>query len=210
MQFYKLYYNPVTQRKELYLPEFSKPLFVDFNEIQQKFQQHQSYLIAKAVGVYKAKKKPIRVCDLTAGLGKDAYLLSLLGCQLELVERCEVIAELLQDGLKRIGLELKCYIGEAKAYLHLLQKNQDFPEVIYFDPIFPDKNKTALSQKNARMLKKMAGPSLDAETVLLLARQTAKNRVVVKRPLHGPAVSTDKPDIVFRGKSIRFDVYCRI
>ena len=40
-----------------------------------------------------------------------------------------------------------------------------------------------------------------------IALQTATNRVVVKRPAKAPALTTLTPDLVYREKTIRFDVY---
>jgi 16S rRNA (guanine1516-N2)-methyltransferase len=41
------------------------------------------------------------VLDATAGLGKDAFVLASLGCQMTLIERQPLIAALLEDGLAR-------------------------------------------------------------------------------------------------------------
>lgn len=41
------------------------------------------------------------VIDATAGLGRDAFVLAAIGCQIKLVERHPVVRLLLQDGLQR-------------------------------------------------------------------------------------------------------------
>jgi 16S rRNA (guanine1516-N2)-methyltransferase len=196
-------------RLELNFPEHGKPLYVDFQQsrYQLKNLSLRHELLAKAVGV---KKNSLpKICDLTAGFGQDAYLLYCLGCEVQLVERSPVIAALLKDGLIRAGCSMDLYVGEAKDYLtQLLFKTQHFPDVIYMDPIFPEKNKTALSQKSARILRAIAGKDEDAESIFELALITAKKRVVVKRPLYAESISAaHKADILFKGKSIRFDVY---
>jgi 16S rRNA (guanine1516-N2)-methyltransferase len=201
---YALIYR--NNRLELDFPELGKPLFVDFQQSRyQKIEHLRNELLAKAIGI----KKNIlpTICDLTAGWGSDAYLLYSLGCKIKCIERSPIIAELLKDGLMRAGCNINLYIGEAKDYLNQLLEKKDFPDVIYFDPIFPEKNKSALSQKSARILRAIAGKDEDAKEVFELALQVAKTRVVVKRPLHAECISDIKPDIVFRGKSIRFDVY---
>lgn len=194
------------------LPEFGKPLSVDFIKTASL---SKNSLIAKAVGLHKLNQAQIRRClvyDISAGLGQDAYSLYQLGCQVKMVERSEIMAKLLQDGLNRAGItDLELYSGDAKMYLQDMLKNQrEIPDVIYFDPMFPEKKKTALAQKSARVLKHIVGEDKDSEEVFLLALKTAKNRVVVKRGLYSPAIiSTDilKPDVVYKGKAVRFDVY---
>ena len=55
-------------------------------------------LLPKAVGI-KGSELP-SVIDATAGLGRDAFVLASIGCQVRLVERHPVVYLLLQDGLK--------------------------------------------------------------------------------------------------------------
>lgn len=59
-------------------------------------------MIAKAVGIQQGVRP--RVLDATAGLGKDAFVLASLGCEMSLIERQPLIGALLEDGLAR-GLD---------------------------------------------------------------------------------------------------------
>jgi hypothetical protein len=47
----------------------------------------------------------------------------------------------------------------------------------------------------------------DIESCFELSLQKARRRVVVKRPLKAPAFGESRPDMVYREKSIRLDVY---
>ena len=205
---YKLIY--LDHHLVLDCPELGKPFYIDFQKIryQAKNAALKNELLAKAVGI----KKNIlpNICDLTAGFGQDAYLLYSLGCKVNLVERSPIIAALLKEGLERAGCEMELYIGEAIDYLDNLNKIKNFPDVIYFDPIFPQKTKSALAQKHARLLRAVVGDDADSTKVFEAALKSAKNRVVVKRPLHAQNIS-DKlmPDIIYKGKTIRFDVYLK-
>jgi 16S rRNA (guanine1516-N2)-methyltransferase len=185
------------------LPTFGKPLSVEFKNIEPV----KNLLIAKAVGI-KSQKQKISVLDISAGLGQDVYILYRLGCQIECVERSDIIGRLLEDGFKRYGVDIPLTICEAKSYLKKIMEKKTLPDVIYFDPIFPEKRKTALAQKSARILKAIVGEDKDSEEVFELALTAAKNRVVVKRGLNSPRISSRlEPDIIFKGKVIRFDVY---
>ena len=114
---------------------------------------------------------------------------------------------LLKHNLSFAGL--KIYNIDAKDYLKNLDKIEpkNYPDVIYFDPIFPEKSKTALSRKSAILLRETVGDDLDAAEVFELALKVAKKRVAVKRPLHAKTITDLKPSIVFAGKAVRFDVY---
>jgi D-glycero-D-manno-heptose 1,7-bisphosphate phosphatase len=184
--------------------QFGSAPRIDFEK--QRYQKvSRNELLLKAVGIKKDYLPA--VLDLTAGLGKDAYLLYRAGCQVRCVERSPLIARLLQQALTRVKAEIILHVGEAKTCLEVCLLKNHRPDVIYFDPIFPDKNKTALSGKEIRTLRAIVGDDTDAPEVFQLALRVAQKRVVVKRPLHSKTITALQPDIVYKAKSIRFDVY---
>ncbi|MDX2165173.1 MAG: class I SAM-dependent methyltransferase [Gammaproteobacteria bacterium] len=144
------------------------------------------------------------VLDLSAGLGSDGYLLYQLGCPVTLIERSKLVFILLKLNLSFANIPIVNM--DSLEYLKKLD-NIYYPDVIYFDPIFPEKNKTALSRKSARLLREVVGDDLDSSEVFKLALKKAKKRVVVKRPKHAKTITDLKPDVVFAGKAVRFDVY---
>ena len=200
-------------------PKFM-PLYVDFlsGKLQhrQRFGGGRGELIAKAIGIKNIKKgePPLSVLDLTAGLGEDSFILASLGCHVTMVERHPIMACLLRDGLTRLDhpeLTLSLISVEASDYLSQLNQT-DYPSVIYLDPMFPHRDKSALVKKEMQILQQLVGSDPDANEIFSLALQYAKKRVVVKRPRLAPSlVSHDKPhlkpDLQFVGKSCRFDVY---
>ena len=168
-------------------------------------------LIAKAIGI-KLQANP-SVLDLTAGLARDAYVLACLGCNVTMIERSEIIYRLVEDAIRRAKvdeefkkLHLNLIHAEAKDYLKKLP-DENIPDVIYMDPMFPERKKSALVKKEMRILKAIVGGDEDADLLLELALKKAKKRVVVKRPRYAEALKGPKPDVVFPGKSSRFDVY---
>ncbi len=190
-----------------------KPITVDFlsGKVRHRylFGGGQGQLIARAVGVKKLKLPT--VLDLTAGLGQDAFVLAALGCHVTMLERCDFIAKLLDDGLKRLSAHpdfasfpLKLIQADSREYLRQLDES---PDVIYLDPMYPDTGNTALNKKEMRVLRELVGDDVDAQEVFELALTKAKKRVVVKRPRKGQYLTARKPDIEFLGKSSRFDVY---
>ena len=100
----------------------------------------------------------------------------------------------------------KLKITDAITYLAKLPKTK-YPDVIYLDPMFPSRSKSALNKKSMRILKEIVGKDSDSDQLLKIALKTALKRVVVKRPKLAPHLAGKKPDITYRGKSSRFDVY---
>lgn len=88
-------------------PQAPGPVRVDFVEGQaahrRQFGGGNGQMIAKAVGIAQGVRP--QVLDATAGLGKDAFVLASLGCQMTLIERQPLIAALLEDGLARARVD---------------------------------------------------------------------------------------------------------
>lgn len=202
---------------ELVLTEKKSPgaVYVDFVHGALGYRRQQgggkNQLIAKAVGV-KSKEK-LTILDLTAGLGRDGLVLATLGCKVTLCERSPIIHALLDDGIRRAQQETwfeKLYLqlvhDDALHYLSQLTPDH-YPDVIYVDPMFPEKNKSALVKKEMRVLREVVGDDVDSDKLLPAALLIAKKRVVVKRAKLAPTLTDQKPDVVYWGKSSRFDVY---
>ena len=169
--------------------------------------------IAKAIGL--KGQTSVQVLDATAGLGRDAFVLASLGCQVAMIERSPVVAALLKDGLDRAAHDLTLADWlPARMQLHhgialtLLNNWQGTcPDVVYLDPMFPHRKKSAAVKKEMRLFQQLLGPDEDADLLLAPALALAKKRVVVKRPAGAPFLANQKPQIEMTGKANRFDIY---
>lgn len=196
------------------------PVQVDFVAGQmghrRRFGGGRGQTLARAVGL-KGGGNP-QLIDATAGLGKDAFVLASLGCSVRLIERSPIIAALLDDGLQRALLEpeltswlrqrLQLHQGNALELLPRLCAEQP-AEVIYLDPMFPERKKSALVKKEMRVFRQLLGDDADAGDLLACALELARKRVVVKRPRQGDALPGPQPHLVMLGKSTRYDIYLR-
>ena len=168
--------------------------------------------IGKAVGL---KKKPLPdILDATAGLGGDAYLLASAGCQVSLLERSNIVHALLKDALQRASLLTDSQTEAAARNLKLSHADfldqsldESSVDVVYLDPMFPDRDKSSLVKKEMRLFKPMVGGDLDAAELLKAALEKARYRVVVKRPRKAPEIEGVKPTLKLEGKSSRYDIY---
>lgn len=173
----------------------------------------QGQMIAKACGI-SSKIKPT-IADLTAGLGRDSFVLASLGATVQMVERDPIVYQLLKDGLARglrsgdsdertILSRMTLNTGEGVDWC---QANAQQVDLIYLDPMFPHSTKSAKVKKEMAVFRSLVGADLDTEQLLEAALSAARCRVVVKRPRKAPAVDGAKPSYSIEGKSGRFDIY---
>ncbi len=174
--------------------------------------------LSRAIGL--DRRSSLDVLDLTAGLGRDAFVLASLGATVCLVERNPVVHALLADGLQRARIaaaredpELLAIVermtlesGCAADVLLSLHPNRQ-PDVIYLDPMFPERQKSAKVKKEMQAFHLLVGSDDDADNLLSLALEKARFRVVVKRPAHAPVLAGIKPGYSLGGKSTRYDIY---
>ncbi|WP_417910420.1 class I SAM-dependent methyltransferase [Candidatus Electronema sp. PJ] len=199
-------------------PNMTGSVRVDFTSGAAVFRRQQTgkELLLKAVGC-KGRAKPA-VIDATGGLGRDSFLLATAGCQVHLFEQEPVIAALLADGLARarlypetmnIAARIQLTVGDAVTFLRALQVRNEQVEVIYLDPMFPERRKSALVKKELQLLQLLATADPSADQLLLSAALSVGNRVVIKRPVRAPYLADLRPSHSILGTNIRFDVHLR-
>jgi 16S rRNA (guanine1516-N2)-methyltransferase len=166
--------------------------------------------IAKAIGL-KHGFTP-HVLDATAGLGRDSFVLASLGCQVTLMERMPIVAALLANGLERAELSNDTKDIASRMQLIHASAIEDMtlaqaPDVIYLDPMYPHREKSAAVKKEMRIFQQLVGADNDANALLAPALALATYRVVVKRPSYAPPLADCKPATSIKMKKNRFDVY---
>ena len=193
------------------------PLIIDFTSGKARHRRlyggGSNQPLAKAVGL-KSGYKP-KIFDLTAGLGRDAFVMATLRCQVTLVERSAVIACLLDHALKlaleneevnEIVQRMHLIEADSRQFLESLQPDEK-PDVIYLDPMYPHREKSALVKKEMRIFRDLVGDDADASDLLDISRQHVLKRVVVKRPKGAGYLSDQKPAFQITGKNTRYDCY---
>lgn len=175
-------------------------------------RQGGAELLVKAVGVARASR-PLRVADATAGLGEDALVLAGYECELRLFERSPVMAELLADGMARAQQEpalmarlgrMQLEHGDATTWF---RQHPETLDVVYLDPMFPEKRNSAAVRKEMQLARSVVGDDEDGAVLLEAALVAARHRVVVKRPRRAAPLPGPAPATAVEGRSSRFDVY---
>lgn len=170
-------------------------------------------LVARAVGLQKTRQS-LNVVDATAGLGQDAFVLASLGCHVTLFERSPVVHALLADGLARASLSESCSeivermeLAEGDSGQWLVACPEGAVDVVYLDPMFPHRDKSALVKKEMQVFRQVVGDDGDASRLLEAAMGAARYRVVVKRPRKAESLPGPEPTTRIDGKSSRYDIY---
>ncbi|MDO4656505.1 class I SAM-dependent methyltransferase [Kingella sp. (in: b-proteobacteria)] len=199
---------------------------VDFasGAAQHRRTQGGGELIAKAV---QHTARPV-VWDATGGLGRDSFVLASLNLAVHTFEQHPAVFALLQDGLHRaaqspeiaaIAARITLHQGNAAALMPTLAAQIGCPDVVYLDPMYPERPKSAAVKKemayfhalmeqpeNERSEFRRSQNANDA-ALFQAARAVTQKRIVVKRPRLGEFLCGEKPAYQYAGKSTRFDVY---
>lgn len=172
--------------------------------------QHEILLKAAKQDFTDSKTGP-RAVDATAGLGEDSFILAAGGYTVEMFEHNPVTAVLLADALNRakrsselkdIAARMSLREGDSK---ELLSGIGYVPDLIYLDPMFPEKKKSAETKKKLQMLHCIEMPCSDENELLQTAMQLKPSRIIIKRPPEGPFLAGIVPTYSVTRKAVRFD-----
>ena len=205
---------------ELFDRQLNTSISIDFLKgslaHRQQFGGGRGQAIAKAIGM-KPGITP-SVLDTTAGMAGDAFVLATLGCSITLLERSPIIFALIEDAVQRASLnesfteilEQGFIIVNREASDYIAEQIEDggtAPDVIYIDPMYPQKKKSALVKKDMQILQRLHGADDNASELLDSALAYARKRVVVKRPIQAETISEKKPNTCIKSKKTRYDIY---
>ena len=143
----------------------------------------------------------LRLLDACAGFGLDGLILAQRH-EVTMVDRAPIVHVLQTELCARAGEKVAHLLGVAEQHMH-----EDAWDVIYLDPMFPARSKTALPKLAMQHLRALAQTTSPAglDALLEQARETAIERVVLKRRAKDPVAG--KPSFSLRGRTVRFDVY---
>ena len=170
---------------------------LNYNKVKSSVNKEP---LAKALG---SGNKGFRLLDLSAGLGVDSVFLQQLGFKVTAVERNPLVYMALKIASEYLP-EIDFIYSDSLKFLETVIAEQY--DVAYFDPMFPEKKKSALPKQEMVFFKNLVGHDEDAINIVNLAiEKKLFKRFVVKRPLS--AEPFKKPAGSIEGKIIRYDIY---
>lgn len=184
------------------------PIFIDIHKILETHRQYffkNSYYnekLARALGIKKGKPRG-SVCDATAGMLGDTLLMSCFEInRLDAYERHPIPAALITNALKHAE---SCFNFHPFSVLEA----QNAYDVIFFDPMYEDKNTKSAPKKEMQIFRQVIGADEDATEVAKNLLTRCKDRLVIKRPAKSkPLLEGFSHQIM--GKSTRYDVYLNV
>lgn len=184
----------------------------------------KSEMIARACNL---AEKP-RLIDATAGLGHDSLLMAQLGAQVTLIERHPILFTLLEDAkaqaqsdpfLAKVVQRIDLIFADSASYLKHQAEQQQQVDVVYLDPMFPQRDQNQQADKKQAQVKKQMqllhlllpedGEMDLGDQLLDLAKPIAK-RIIVKRPRLAVCLANQLPNHQWLGDACRFDAYFSI
>ena len=209
--------SPVLKQSSegLILTDGNLSLTADFVPMISRLKQGKigTELLVRAAKLKKMQNdgKAPTLIDATAGLGEDAILLAAAGFSVKMYERNPIIAALLADALNRAAdvpelskIILRMELINADS-IDILRNLKETPDVIYLDPMFPERKKSACIKKKFQLLQQLEMPCANEEELLYAAIAACPHKIVIKRPAKGPYLAGIKADYSIVGKSIRYD-----
>lgn len=162
-------------------------------------------------------EKPL-VFDATAGLGRESLILQNSGANVYMFERNPIIYLMLFASLHNSKSSeklnhLKNSLPILSPYGSVLEVQEKkelpcIPDVVYYDPMFPQRKKSALVKREMRIFHELVGFDEDTVETANALLKVCKHHLVVKRPSNeAPLELNEKRSSFIDGKACRFDCY---
>lgn len=200
----------------LTLTDGKEELCGDFSGMKRRIREAnlRQELLVKAARVKKAPEgRRLKVLDATAGLGEDDLLLAATGMEVDMYERDPVIAALLEDAAERAADDPELSEAVARMSIHRGDSIEEMKrfgpradaDIVYLDPMFPERQKSAMIRKKFQLLHLLEQPCTDEEALLEAALSVKPFKIIIKRPAKGPCLAGRKPSYSMTGSAIRYD-----
>ena len=165
--------------------------------------------LIRAIGLHKQKK--LKILDCTGGLGVDSAVMAQFGANVTVLEGSKAIYDRLIQNLALVksyplkkSLVIEAHHSEALEWI----KNNDIKlfDVIYCDPMFPHKKKSAKPKQSMQELAQIT-PYNEKSSDLLIQNliDLKPKKLVIKRPIRAAQNPLCHHHIT--GKTHRFDVF---
>mgnify|MGYP001158394697 CR=1 FL=1 len=185
---------------------YETPAVVSIDFLDEKTNKKQQVRIKDNHDIFK-KLFPDRdseILDCTAGFGRDARILDLLGYRVTMIEKSPLTIMMLKNALDMLkDHNLTLYYGDSFDYLNHSEKVYDY---IYIDFRFDKTKDKSLSSKNDETLKLISVSENNKNRLIKLAIKKSMKRVIVKEPKYSISNIIDA-DFNIKTKLINYNIY---
>lgn len=178
----------------------------EFEELQKQRVNPKKDLLCRAVG-FKGEQ-PYKVLDGTVGFAKDT--IHLLNCGIEVIgfERNPITHLLLESAWHKYPISNRHFDLISGDFSYQWLDLRDQVDCLYLDPMFENTKKKSAPKKYLAFLREISPVDKDIPHLIDSIIQQGVKRLVVKRPINGENLGA-RPNMTFKGKLIRYDVYTR-
>lgn len=158
------------------------------------------------------------VIDLCAGFCRDSLCFSSWGFKVLSLERNLEVYELVSKTLQELAQSDALFAQLFSRIEYRYQNAFDFLkscdsntlDLIYVDPMYPNRKSSALNKKEMRFLKDLVGEDHDRDELIQLAWKKSSKRLVVKKPKNTISCrGLPPPTHIFKGSSTHYEVYLK-
>ena len=142
-------------------------------------------------------------CSICASPKRDASVICVVADPKDVVamERAREVPEL-REPVSRMEL----HVGDSIEAMNRAEDSiEGIPDLVLLDPMFPERQKSALVKKKFQLIHRLESPCMEEETLLNAAIAAGPRKILIKRPLKGPWLAGRKPGYSISGKAVRYD-----
>tara|TARA_B100001778_G_C18522209_1_gene599427 strand:- start:21 stop:734 length:714 start_codon:yes stop_codon:yes gene_type:complete len=185
---------------------YKKPAFVNISFLDKKVNDRLKMRMRDNNDIFNKifPDKGSEILDCTAGFGRDARILDLLGYKVTMIEKSPLIILILKNALNILkDHNLTLYYGDSYDFLNHSEKEYDY---IYIDFMFDKTKDKSLSSKNDEILKIISLSEKNKNRLIKLAIKKSKKRVIVKEPKHSSS-NIINANFNIKTKLINYNIY---
>lgn len=181
-------------------------IHAEVSRLKTQRLNYKKDLLCRAMG-FKGQAS-YQIFDGTLGFGKDAFHMLTVGSQVVACEKQPIAFALMEDALRaapEFSDSFKIFWGDTRSYLRDWAEKID---CLYLDPMFEDVRKKSSPKKQMAFLREISTDYSDPIEIMELGAHLKIKRMVVKRAIKSDYLLA-KPNLIFAGNLIRYDVYTR-
>ena len=185
---------------------YEKPALVNISFLDKKVNDRLKIRMRDNNDIFNKifPDKGSEILDCTAGFGRDARILDLLGYKVTMIEKSPLIILILKNALNILkDHNLTLYYGDSYDFLNHSEKEYDY---IYIDFMFDKTKDKSLSSKNDEILKIISLSEKNKNRLIKLAIKKSKKRVIVKEPKHSSS-NIINANFNIKTKLINYNIY---